>query len=111
VDRRWWCSVVALGLRIRVVSLHDALPISAVTPARDAARNRDGRMVPAWADRRLGGGDGRDPGRPSRSTARLRPGDLPPIDPRIRPEEHKSELQSREKLVCRLLLERKDERI
>src|SRR5690606_40548729 len=68
------------------LSLHDALPISA------------GRAV------------ARDP-RPARGAAPV-PGGRPPPGRRIaaRSEEHMSELQSRENLVCRLLLAKKKRR-
>src|SRR3712207_9483885 len=80
---------------IYTLSLHDALPISpspprAPTPrrtARCAAHPRRGRTRP---DR---------PERPSASPART--------GSRARSEEHTSELQSRQYLVCRLLLEKK----
>src|SRR3712207_9545292 len=80
---------------IYTLSLHDALPI---------LRRRDGRtdahpgMVDPPAGRaRRGGGRG---------------GDDAPVHaadgaPRRRSEEHTSELQSRQYLVCRLLLEKK----
>src|SRR5436309_8919734 len=47
-----------------------------------------------------------DRGRPHRLRDRLRPPQLHRIRP-ARSEEHTSELQSRENLVCRLLLEKK----
>src|SRR3712207_7720160 len=58
----------------------------------------------------------RSPGRPSQSCARPR---LPALGPRgrdrrgsrERSEEHTSELQSRQYLVCRLLLEKKKEHV
>src|SRR5690606_41409436 len=68
------------------LSLHDALPIS-------------GRVL------LHGGGDAFD----GRSTASVR-SEVKPIHrarPFARSEEHTSELQSRENLVCRLLLEKK----
>src|SRR3712207_6932130 len=77
---------------IYTLSLHDALPISvaaarparaAPAPAPAAARARRWPAVPAC-------------GRP-----RAAPGPPP------RSEEHTSELQSRQYLVCRLLLEKK----
>src|SRR3712207_8275503 len=87
---------------IYTLSLHDALPISAGPPGlRRAGR---ARLAP-WAagagplPRRRGGG-----------------GPLALEDPRVarqrgqrraRSEEHTSELQSRQYLVCRLLLEKK----
>src|SRR3712207_7517421 len=78
---------------IYTLSLHDALPIS-------------GR------GRRRGPGPPRSRGRPtrvpcgSRRRARRR-SPVPPRGTRCRSEEHTSELQSRQYLVCRLLLEKK----
>src|SRR3712207_9211515 len=77
---------------IYTLSLHDALPI--YHAARWRAR-RPGPAAPDPARRRpaAGGGDGRGGG---------------PVAERCpRSEEHTSELQSRQYLVCRLLLEKK----
>src|SRR3712207_8599998 len=83
---------------IYTLSLHDALPISP-RPARgrgapggDAHAPRRRFSVDGGRQHGLDGGPG-DPRRP-----RLRP---------PRSEEHTSELQSRQYLVCRLLLEKK----
>src|SRR3712207_7786992 len=81
---------------IYTLSLHDALPISPRLPA-GRARN----------DRRLGGDlrarrGGRRPQSRCRRPARRTP---------RRSEEHTSELQSRQYLVCRLLLEKKKQSI
>src|SRR3712207_7134637 len=81
--------------------LHDALPISAPVPRRGDGRLRH-RVVstrrPTLDDRsrdqRL---DGAVPKR----------ADCPPLLRLPRSEEHTSELQSRQYLVCRLLLEKK----
>src|SRR3712207_7888528 len=79
---------------IYTLSLHDALPISAwaCRGRKDAARERAGtrgrRSRPGGLARR--GVRGRGPGQARRS------------------EEHTSELQSRQYLVCRLLLEKKN---
>src|SRR3712207_8351729 len=79
---------------IYTLSLHDALPICRPRPPRtswSAARSelcRDTRS----SSRALGGGVNS-----SERTPR----------PRTRSEEHTSELQSRQYLVCRLLLEKK----
>src|SRR3712207_8106229 len=88
---------------IYTLSLHDALPISErVQPgdqARRGAGGRDGRVgrlqprVQADHEVPLDLPDGR--GRPRRGA----------VD-RVRSEEHTSELQSRQYLVCRLLLEK-----
>src|SRR3712207_9060140 len=73
---------------IYTLSLHDALPISA----------RDGTRHPRAGKRgRLGPRDRRRAGR----------GHALGGAPRPRSEEHTSELQSRQYLVCRLLLEKK----
>src|SRR5690606_40125875 len=90
---------------IYTLSLHDALPISRVRPSgRGSAPDRP------RTDR------ARCPGRPRRARrsgrrsgsarAPLRRGGEPGRA-RDRSEEHTSELQSRENLVCRLLLEKK----
>src|SRR3712207_7294263 len=70
---------------IYTLSLHDALPISSRSP--------EGVCRPCEA---------RFPGRP-----RLAPPSVPRRSPATRSEEHTSELQSRQYLVCRLLLEKK----
>src|SRR3712207_9159606 len=76
---------------IYTLSLHDALPISGGAPVtcwHDRCRDRRSRPQPDRPPRR---GLGHDPsGRPA-----------------WRSEEHTSELQSRQYLVCRLLLEKK----
>src|SRR3712207_6902729 len=79
---------------IYTLSLHDALPISAQRP-------RTRRPPPAPRSRR------RRPRRPC--APRSRPTARRPSCPRrsARSEEHTSELQSRQYLVCRLLLEKK----
>src|SRR3712207_8330077 len=76
---------------IYTLSLHDALPISHT--CRSAPRRRRG-----------GRGRGRARWRP-RFAARPAP---PGSARRGRSEEHTSELQSRQYLVCRLLLEKKN---
>src|SRR3712207_7175067 len=82
---------------IYTLSLHDALPIfgrrarrATAHPGRGAQRRR--------TVRRRGR---RPPGRAHRAQ---------PGHQRDRSEEHTSELQSRQYLVCRLLLEKKNER-
>src|SRR5690606_42023145 len=71
------------------LSLHDALPI--YHPAGGAGRRRRGRLGPAL----------RCPAVLRRPARRVHGGAAG------RSEEHTSELQSRENLVCRLLLEKK----
>src|SRR5690606_41564324 len=88
------------------LSLHDALPIfrelgvrvraGAGAGRRGALRAGRGRHRAGWG---AGGAAGRVRARPAARARRLaRAG---------RSEEHTSELQSRENLVCRLLLEKK----
>src|SRR3712207_7100841 len=81
---------------IYTLSLHDALPISWRPPSADAERYRPLRRG-GWTVSRSGSG------RCSAWSARACP------TPR-RSEEHTSELQSRQYLVCRLLLEKKKEK-
>src|SRR3712207_8223412 len=73
---------------IYTLSLHDALPISCSPDS--AAR--------AWASA---------PGRRSRSWRSSARCSTPGGSSTVRSEEHTSELQSRQYLVCRLLLEKK----
>src|SRR5262249_58460186 len=84
------------------LSLHDALPIFPRAPARAAGRGRRGSASGA-ASRRAP---------PSPPPARRRreavPAPAPPGGWRRRSEEHTSELQSLTNLVCRLLLEKKN---
>src|SRR3712207_8158854 len=82
---------------IYTLSLHDALPIS--VPRR--VIGPPGRVMCARGPGRAGGSyRAEQPGR----------GRCPTTSPRVttsRSEEHTSELQSRQYLVCRLLLEKK----
>src|SRR5690606_41869602 len=82
---------------IYALSLHDALPIC-------RARRSAGRASPRAAR----AGSRASSARGGNSTA-SRPGRAPETDSpdAARSEEHTSELQSRENLVCRLLLEKK----
>src|SRR5690606_41915184 len=78
---------------------------------RSLREAQDDRLLPG---RGAGGSARRTPGGPG--GARRRPGLLAraPLPPalrlRLRSEEHTSELQSRENLVCRLLLEKKNDK-
>src|SRR3712207_8791158 len=82
---------------IYTLSLHDALPIS---PA-------DGDETTWWS--RLRGSHPRAPAHPREGSGGLR---AQPLRHRgRRSEEHTSELQSRQYLVCRLLLEKKKKMI
>src|SRR3712207_9485774 len=78
---------------IYTLSLHDALPISL-----RRSRQHRWRSLAAGRHRRLYGGG-------LRRRRQYRP--QPRGRPRTRSEEHTSELQSRQYLVCRLLLEKK----
>src|SRR3712207_8969934 len=80
---------------IYTLSLHDALPICRSTPASRWGGPRARRPRPAAPA--AAGRTARDRGR--------RPAGRPATAPRS--EEHTSELQSRQYLVCRLLLEKK----
>src|SRR5690606_41537985 len=86
------------------LSLHDALPISAPASRRCAHR--------AWPSRSPPSPPATGPAFPAttpRATAPDPPAPPPHRPPAVRwrSEEHTSELQSRENLVCRLLLEKK----
>src|SRR3712207_8566007 len=82
---------------IYTLSLHDALPISTRSPCRRRRRRSRGSSA-----NRAPPGTRPRPGRttPARGPRPRRPGTP-------RSEEHTSELQSRQYLVCRLLLEKK----
>src|SRR3712207_9210829 len=84
---------------IYTLSLHDALPISA--PALRSCARRDDQPLFRHAGARGGAADRLLPG------GRGRPELRRALDQR-RSEEHTSELQSRQYLVCRLLLEKKN---
>src|SRR3712207_7870601 len=83
---------------IYTLSLHDALPI---LPTMHLAAERDQRRV---ADPRREEQQRRPPH--PRATRRLAGTGVAAV--RVRSEEHTSELQSRQYLVCRLLLEKKN---
>src|SRR5690606_41313282 len=92
------------------LSLHDALPISRRDRREGVAR---GAVPRALRDRRRAGRAGRlarDDAVPADAGAGAPPhprGESRAAPPRARSEEHTSELQSRENLVCRLLLEKR----
>src|SRR3712207_9537470 len=79
---------------IYTLSLHDALPISRMIGASQRGVNERQKRPHVTS---------RHP--PIYRSARR--GQHPPERPRARSEEHTSELQSRQYLVCRLLLEKK----
>src|SRR3712207_8229152 len=89
---------------IYTLSLHDALPIS----RRQPAPGRGPLLGPRGA--RAGPRRGhRGRGDPDRHARRRRLRGVPDRQrPPVRSEEHTSELQSRQYLVCRLLLEKKN---
>src|SRR3712207_7990503 len=80
---------------IYTLSLHDALPICTPGRGRTACRCR-ARLPGSWP---------RPP--PGQRAPALQGGDLGLEQLLLRSEEHTSELQSRQYLVCRLLLEKK----
>src|SRR5690606_42069974 len=85
------CSEVAAAPDTYTLSLHDALPISTTTSDSVSPAAASTRRMPRRAGRRPLTASG--------------PCSTAPCHPRS--EEHTSELQSRENLVCRLLLEKK----
>src|SRR5690606_41847264 len=88
---------------IYTLSLHDALPICPGCPAVDQGQLRGPPQPDAGGHRHLVADPLlRHPQRPA-----LHPALEEQRQPRSRSEEHTSELQSRENLVCRLLLEKK----
>src|SRR5690606_41835718 len=96
----FFCSETAPTV-IYTLSLHDALPIWAEPELH--VRDLRGRQLESAGARRGDGGRRRPGGRLQPALLLRRGG--PGQDPRS--EEHTSELQSRENLVCRLLLEKK----
>src|SRR5690606_40481919 len=95
---------------ISTLSLHDALPIC--SPTSRGYTHSWPRSSPLMATARLRRGSSRPSGGASPVLERLRrrrpvPQEIPSEPPVLRSEEHTSELQSRENLVCRLLLEKK----
>src|SRR3712207_7541654 len=88
---------------IYTLSLHDALPIYApTTPDQPRGGRAGGRPACARGD---GGGQDAAPG--AHPVARVRGQQEQEPGRGGRSEEHTSELQSRQYLVCRLLLEKK----
>src|SRR3712207_8202647 len=83
---------------IYTLSLHDALPICLATRAWTVWRRSPARAVPTASRSRRAS-------RARRSARRSQRPGRPGC--RSRSEEHTSELQSRQYLVCRLLLEKK----
>src|SRR3712207_7452319 len=77
---------------IYTLSLHDALPISRSSKTRTASTTGVSRL-------------------PSRPRSARTLATIPDDEMYVRSEEHTSELQSRQYLVCRLLLEKKKKKI
>src|SRR5690606_41372307 len=93
------------------ISLHDALPISAVQdvpPYGSAAHEADGRH--RVTSRRTVAAYWQRPNHMTLGSAQKCPLEASSgaSTGNVRSEEHTSELQSRENLVCRLLLEKKN---
>src|SRR5687768_18008409 len=91
---------------IYTLSLHDALPISAVTGAQTTL---DPQQMKAWTPNSRYGGHAfglRDFAAFLAGREKILPW-IAEYSPYARSEEHTSELQSRLHLVCRLLLEKK----
>src|SRR3712207_7266691 len=89
---------------IYTLSLHDALPISDCSGTRrDRVLAAPGYELPVRPGRQPAQRPGRAPQPGEPGPAGLHPGD----QHCRRSEEHTSELQSRQYLVCRLLLEKK----
>src|SRR3712207_7484148 len=84
---------------IYTLSLHDALPIWPLPQADRRTSSRRAARRPPSAPGAL------------RSRSRPPPASRPPRERSPRSEEHTSELQSRQYLVCRLLLEKKNKQI
>src|SRR5690606_42136582 len=96
---------------IYTLSLHDALPISVHVPeARHAVLVGAEQAQQLGGEGEFGAVEGHQVDRGHRLAA-VRPGHLLPHHPGVRSEEHTSELQSRENLVCRLLLEKKNRKL
>src|SRR3712207_6849130 len=103
MSRSWFFVNDTATTEIYTLSLHDALPICRLPDPRSKGpseqRGRRGRPPAAPGPPPVHGG-GRAP-----PSVRVRQ-DVPGTGP-LRSEEHTSELQSRQYLVCRLLLEKK----
>src|SRR5688572_31616086 len=88
--------------KISTLSLHDALPISARFVVASAANWSYQLVLPAHGVSDPGGSGGGLRAAPRRYRQRT-------VSAGGRSEEHTSELQSQSNLVCRLLLEKKNE--
>src|SRR5690606_41046116 len=98
-------------LEIYILSLYDALPISKKTSGPSSRKSRGRWTIPSPTMPACPPTSSRSkpsPVSPSYSPAKAATNSLAAIP--ARSEEHTSELQSRENLVCRLLLEKKKDR-
>src|SRR5690606_41885012 len=92
------------------LSLHDALPISGFGPRQHGKKPGRGKLGATHRDcrrkvKRLSGSTTYET---AQRSLRGGGGEITRRRPALRSEEHTSELQSRENLVCRLLLEKKN---
>src|SRR5690606_41127328 len=101
----WFISIIIVksSTEINTLSLHDALPIYYAKPGREAWFDRQLRALEKFHVTVTFCFTPEDAGIEPHYTS-------PPRHPEqyARSEEHTSELQSRENLVCRLLLEKKN---
>src|SRR5690606_39848422 len=98
----------AASTEISTLSLHDALPISDGLVRWPGGATRRAGGAPLGAGQLVAGGAGPVPGDGVHDPAAREAPLGRPLRTRLsRSEEHTSELQSRENLVCRLLLEKK----
>src|SRR5438552_5036481 len=86
---------------ISTLSLHDALPIFRLGTGTGVRMARNAAAALHWPGR------GAPPMTVLRLPSRTRPSKSGKVRGRLRSEEHTSELQSPDHLVCRLLLEKK----
>src|SRR3712207_7616349 len=91
---------------IYTLSLHDALPISRIRPVHRLAGSMQGPCHRSAGPRGTDGPGSVVEGCGLRSDPGRRPWSPGVIPVATRSEEHTSELQSRQYLVCRLLLEK-----
>src|SRR5690606_40295188 len=103
-----WLVMATATPALYTLSLHDALPIWPL-PAAEHPPRRQAREGPLLRPLPQRPGDPREPGAAAEGLhgPPVR-GQLLPQSQPSRSEEHTSELQSRENLVCRLLLEKKN---
>src|SRR5690606_41616512 len=102
-----FCSSDTAPLQMFTLSLHDALPICHLYTSEELIFDFPGRSFSILQTNKYSKKEVQAaiPGGKANITARNFP------DPVARSEEHTSELQSRENLVCRLLLEKNNSQI